>query len=92
MVSALIPQFSSGLRVRNINFPFQRAAFPSKMSRGGVRLGISGFRLWNHDLGFYKKTGNQKKNFNTRNSDLGFRDFPSQPISGQSEKGYGMLS
>ena len=31
---------------------------------GGVRLGISGFRLWNHDLGFYKKTGNQKKNFN----------------------------
>ena len=61
MVSALIPQFSSGLRVRNINFPFQRAAFPSKMSRGGVRLGISGFRLWNHDLGFYKKTGNQKK-------------------------------
>ena len=59
---------------------------------GGVQLGISGFRLWSHDLGFYKKTGNQKKNFNTRNSDLGFRDFPSQPISGQTEKGYGMLS
>ena len=59
---------------------------------GGVRLGISGFRLWNHDLGFYKKTGYQKKNFNTRNSDLGFRDFPCQPISGQTEKGYGMLS
>ena len=32
MVSALIPQFSSGPRVRNINFPFQRAAFSSKMS------------------------------------------------------------
>ena len=28
---------------------------------GGVRLGISGFRFWNHDLGLYKKTGNQKK-------------------------------
>lgn len=31
-----------------------------------------------------------KKKFNDRNSVLGFWDFPSQQISGQSEKRYGM--